>query len=84
MATTATKATRKAPVAKSVELMKLETKRTWSKNGVERDLKDPDGYASEGQVMALYKRGLLVIAATPVKTPFTKGQASYVMDVTSR
>ncbi len=70
--------------AKTIKAMELQSRRTWTSPTGERDLKDPDGLASEAQVMALYKRGLLVIAAAKQDKPFTKGEASFAMDTTSK
>jgi len=66
-----------------VGLLKLESRKTWTRDGREFELKNADGQASEAQVMALYKRGRLAIVAEPVEV-FTKGEASFALDVTSR
>jgi len=64
----------------TAELLPLETKTTFvGRRGEEVTIKDPGALASEAQVMVLYKAGVLVVAKDAT-TPFTKGQASFVLD----
>lgn len=81
MTTTTKKAApRKAAVKRTVELMELESRSTFTKNGREVELKSPEGFASEAQVMVLYKRGLLAIVKPGQVAAFTKGEASFALD----
>lgn len=69
--------------AKKVALLEAGARTTWTKNGREMDLKDPDGKASDAQLAVLNKRGLLAIVGPGQVETISKGQASAALDVTS-
>lgn len=81
--TPSTAKAKKEKAAKTVELLPLETRKTFTgSNGREANLNEPEGRASEKQVMVLYKRGALAVVKATGKPRFNKGQASHALDAT--
>jgi hypothetical protein len=67
--------------AKAVKLLPLETKKTFvGRRGDTVEIKDPDGRATEAQVMPLFRAGFLQIVSEQM-TPPTKGEVSFARDV---
>ena len=65
--------------AKTVKLLKLGRSTSFiGRGGREVEMKEPDGPATEGQVMSLYRKGHLVITAEP-QDMFDKAEASWAL-----
>lgn len=66
--------------AKKVALLDAGFRSTWSKNGREMDLRDPEGRPSDAQLAILNKRGALAIVVPGQVESISKGAASAAID----
>lgn len=68
--------------AVKVNLLQAGTRTTFSKEGREIELRNPDGAPSDAQLAILNKRGALAIVKPGQTEPITKGEASAALDAT--
>jgi hypothetical protein len=68
--------------AKKVAILAVEPRTTWTKDGREMNLKDPEGNPSDAQLAVLNKRGCLAIVSPGQVEKITKGLASAALDAT--
>jgi hypothetical protein len=69
--------------ATKVSLLEAGERTTWTKDGREMNLSNPDGNPSDAQLAVLNKRGVLAIVKPGQIQTITKGQASAALDVTT-
>jgi len=63
-----------------VALLPLQMRTTYEDRGRTNNLREPEGEASVGQLLSLYRAGHLAITQEPSSRPFNKGEASYALD----
>ncbi len=68
--------------AVKVNLLGAGSRTTFTKDGREIELRNPDGGPSDAQLALLNKAGVLAIVKPGQVQPITKGEASAALDVT--
>lgn len=69
--------------AAKVTLLEAGERTTFTKDGREIELRNPEGVPSDAQLAILNKRGALAIVKQGQVAMITKGQASAALDVTT-